>query len=242
MSGASGLVIGVGASTGLGAAVARRMALAGLHVVVAGRTRDRLDQVVGEIGDAGGKSSAVVCDATSAEDVASAVAAAESIAPMSLAVFNAGGNRPRALLESDPAFFEEMWRVGCFAGHLFTLHAAPPMLARGSGTLIFTGASASLRGRAGFEAFASAKAGLRAIAQAAAREFGPKGVHVAHVVIDGAIDGERVNTRLPHYKDEKGPDGMLSLDAIAEAYWQIHLQHRSAWTHELDLRPWAEPF
>lgn len=236
------IVIGVRASEGLGAAVARRFAREGLSVFVMGRTQEKLAVVADEITASGGKAYVVVGDATLPADMARAFAAATSVGPLAAAVFNAGGNRPRPLLESDPAFFEEMWRVGCYAGHLFALEAARAMLPRGQGTVLFTGASASLRGRAGFAAFASAKAGLRALAQAMARELGPKGLHVAHLVIDGGIDGERVNTRFPNAKAERPPDGLLSLDAVADAYWQLHAQHRSAWTHELDLRPWCETF
>lgn len=236
------LIVGAGASAGIGAAVARRFAREGLIVFVMGRTRDRLDDVVAEIEQADGRACAIVGDATSPEDVAKAFRACLEAGPIAAAVFNAGGNRPRALIDSDPTFFEEMWRVGCFAGHLFALEAVKAMAPKNSGTVIFTGASASLRGRAGFEAFASAKAGLRAVAQSMAREYSPKGLHVAHVVIDGGVDGERVNTRFPDAKAQRPSDGLLSLDAVAEAYWQLHVQHRSAWTHELDLRPWCEAF
>lgn len=207
-----------------------------------GRTQSRLDAVVDEIEKLDGRAVAICGDATSPDAVRQAFDTCAKVGPIEAAVFNAGGNRPRPLLETDPAFFEEMWRVGCYAGHLFALEAARTMTAQGHGTILFTGASASLRGRAGFEAFASAKAGLRAVAQTMAREFGPKGIHVAHVIIDGGIDGERVNTRFPDAKSQRPPDGLLSLDAIAEVYWQTHIQHRSAWTHELDLRPWCEAF
>jgi len=116
------------------------------------------------------------------------------------------------------------------------------MLPRGRGTILFTGASGSLRGRASFAAFAAAKAGLRAVAQSMAREFGPQGLHVAHVVIDGGIGGARLLSRFPELKEERGVDGLLEIEAIAETYWQLHRQHRSAWTQELDLRPWVEKF
>ena len=140
----------------------------------------------------------------------------------------------------DGAFLEDMWRVNALAGFYFAKAAIEAMLPRGRGALIFTGASASLRGRANFASFASAKAALRALAQSAAREFGPQGIHVAHVIVDGAIDGDRVNTFLPQLKAQRGEDGLLDPDAIAENYWQLYRQPRSAWTHELDLRPWVE--
>ncbi len=238
----SAIVVGVGAVAGLGAAVAKRFAREGFAVTVVGRTQARLDAVVADIAKTGGVAHAFVADATDAAALAGAFDAAEARGRLSVAVFNAGGNRPRAYLESDPAFFEEMWRVGCFAGHIFLLQTIRRMLVHEAGSILITGASASLRGRAGFAGFASAKAGLRAIAQSAAREFGPKGLHIAHVVIDGAIDGERINTFLPQMKADRGEDGLLGLDAIAEAYWSLHMQHRSAWTHELDLRPFKEAF
>jgi NAD(P)-dependent dehydrogenase (short-subunit alcohol dehydrogenase family) len=236
------LVVGVGASAGLGAAVARRLAAEDLDVTLMGRTSARVEAIAAEIAATGGKARTAAGDATVPADMARAFETAASAGPLEVAVFNAGGNRPRPLLETDPDFFEEMWRVGCYAGHLFALEAARHMLPLERGTVLFTGASASLRGRAGYGAFASAKAGLRAVAQSMAREFGPRGLHVAHVVIDGGIDGERVNTRFPDAKAQRPPDGLLSLNAVAEAYWQLHIQHRSAWSHELDLRPWCESF
>ena len=140
----------------------------------------------------------------------------------------------------DGEFLEEMWRVNALSGFFFSKAAVERMLPRERGTIIFTGASGSMRGKAMFGGFAQAKAALRALAQSCAREFGPKGLHVAHVVIDGAVDGNRINTLLPDLKDKAGDEGLLSPDGIAENYWHIHNQPRSAWTHELDVRPWAE--
>lgn len=235
------IVVGVGASQGLGAAVARRFAREGRIVGLVGRTSARLSLIRDEIETAGGHAVVLEGDATKAADIDDAFAVMATKGPLTAAIFNAGGNRPRPFLETDAAFFEEMWRVGCFAGHLFGLAAARTMLPAG-GTVLFTGASASLRGKAGFVGFAVAKAGLRAVAQSMAREFGPRGLHVAHIVIDGGINGDRVNQALPHLVAERGEDGLLGLDAIAETYWQLHRQHRSAWTHEVDLRPFCEPF
>ncbi len=135
-----------------------------------------------------------------------------------------------------------MWRVACFGGFLVGREAARRMVPTGRGTVIFTGASGSLRGRPGFAHFAAAKAGLRMIAQSMAREYGPQGLHVAHVIVDGGINGERLRVGIPQFVAAKGDDGLLDLDAIAEAYWQIHTQHPTAWTHEVDLRPYKEPF
>jgi NAD(P)-dependent dehydrogenase (short-subunit alcohol dehydrogenase family) len=138
--------------------------------------------------------------------------------------------------------FEDFWRVGCFAGFLVGREAARRLVPLGRGTLIFTGASGSLRGKPGYAQFAAAKAGLRMIAQSMAREFGPQGLHIAHVVIDGGINGERLLSRVPDLAQQRGEDGLLSIDAIAETYWQIHRQPRSAWALEVDLRPYREPF
>jgi NAD(P)-dependent dehydrogenase (short-subunit alcohol dehydrogenase family) len=170
------------------------------------------------------------------EQVAGAAGAPE------LVVYNAGNNRLRPLLEMDDAFFEELWRLCCFGGFVVGREAARRMLPESGGTLLFTGATASLRARPPFTAFASAKAALRAVAHGMAREFGPQGLHVGHVVIDGMIDGDALNRRFPQLREQKGEDGMLSVDAIADAYWLLHRQQRSAWTLELDLRPYGEPF
>jgi NAD(P)-dependent dehydrogenase (short-subunit alcohol dehydrogenase family) len=236
----SAIVVGVGASRGLGAAVARRFAREGFHVAVMGRNRDKLDVAAKELKASGASVDAIVGDVTDQGSIDRAVAAAEAKAPLEVAVFNAGGNWPKPFLDSEPKFFEDMWRVNALAGLVLAQAAVRTMLPRERGTIIFTGASASLRGRANFVGFASAKAALRAVAQSAAREFGPKGIHVAHVVVDGAIDGDRINTFLPQLKEQRGPDGLLDPDAIAENYWLLHTQQRSAWTHEIDVRPWTE--
>ena len=236
------VVIGVGASQGVGGALCRRFAREGLHVFAAGRTQAKLERVAEELRAAGGRVTPVVADVTRAGDVVKLFDAAESGdgAP-ALVVYNAGNATIRPLLETDDALFEQVWRIGCFGGFLCGREAAKRMLSKG-GTLIFTGATASLRARPPFTAFASAKAALRALAHGMAREFGPKGLHVAHVVIDGAIDGEILNARAPQLKERLGDDGMLGVDAIADAYWMLHTQHRSAWTLELDLRPYKESF
>jgi NAD(P)-dependent dehydrogenase (short-subunit alcohol dehydrogenase family) len=239
----SAVVIGVGSGAGLGAALCRRFAREGLHVYLAGRTPDRLAALAAEIEASGGHATPVLADATVADDVKRLFHAATGgggAAP-ALAVYNAGNNRLRPLLEMDDAFFEDVWRICCFGGFLFGREAARCMLPTG-GTLLFTGATASLRARPPFTAFASAKAALRALAHGMAREFGPLGLHVAHVIIDGMIDGEQLNARFPQLKAQKGDDGMLNVDAIADAYWALHAQQRSAWTLELDLRPFKETF
>jgi NAD(P)-dependent dehydrogenase (short-subunit alcohol dehydrogenase family) len=241
---AAAIVIGVGASAGLGAALCRRFAREGLHAFAAGRSADRVAALASELSASGGRATGVRCDTTQSADVAALfdVAQRATGAPPALVVYNAGNNRMSPLLEMSDAFFEETWRVGCFGGFLVGREAAHRMLPAGGGTLIFTGATASLRARPPFTAFASAKAALRSVAFGMAREFGPKGLHVAHTVIDGVIDGEQVNGRFPQLKERLGADGMLAPDEMAEAYWQLHRQPRSAWTLELDLRPYKESF
>ena len=157
-------------------------------------------------------------------------------------VSNAGNNQRLDFRELTAAQFEDFWRVGCFSGFLVGRAAARRLVPLGRGTVIFTGASASIRGKPGFAHFSAAKSGLRMISQSMARDYGPLGIHVAHVVIDGGIDGERLRKRAPTLIKDRGEDGLLDIDAIAETYWQIHRQPRSAWTQEVDLRPFKEPF
>lgn len=237
--GETAIIVGVGALRGLGAATARRFAREGFHTVCAGRTAEKLAGVVEAIRAEGGSAEAVVADAARESEVVSLFADRE--APR-VVVFNAGINARIPFREVTAAQFEEFWRVCCFGGFLVGREAARRMVPNGGGTAIFTGASASLRGRDGFAHFAAAKAGLRMVAQSMAREFGPQGLHVAHAVIDGGIDGEKQRGRNPSIADQRGPDGLLDIEAIAETYWQIHCQPRSAWTQELDLRPWRETF
>jgi NAD(P)-dependent dehydrogenase (short-subunit alcohol dehydrogenase family) len=237
------IVAGVGASQGLGGALCRRFAREGLHVVFGGRTPEKLERLASELRAAGGACTPLAADLTRAADVAKLFDAAEAAGGVpKLVVYNAGNASFRPLLEADDAFFEEVWRIGCFAGFLTGREAARRMLPAGGGSLIFTGATASLRARPPFTAFAAAKAALRAVAHGMAREFGPQGLHVGHVIVDGVIDGEMINARAPALKERLGEDGMLGVDAIADAYWMLHRQPRSAWTLELDLRPYKESF
>jgi NAD(P)-dependent dehydrogenase (short-subunit alcohol dehydrogenase family) len=242
-TGGNAIVVGVGAHAGLGAALCRRFGKEGRRVFVAGRTKAKVDAVATEIRAAGGDAIAVECDTTREADVARLFdEAARAPGLLEIVVYNAGNNALTPLLELDAAKVEELWRIGCFGGFLVGREAARRMASVGSGTIVFTGATGSVRGKPPFYAFAMAKAGLRALAQAMARDFGPQGIHVAHVIVDGGIDGDRLNTVFPGFKDAKGEGGMLDIDAIADAYWFLHRQHRSAWTHELDLRPFKEPF
>jgi NAD(P)-dependent dehydrogenase (short-subunit alcohol dehydrogenase family) len=236
------IVVGVGAEEGLGAALCKRFARGGLHVFIAGRSGDRLAALAEKIAAAGGRATAVPTDTTKEQDVLRLFDAAEKAGALDVVIYNAGNNQWKDLVEMEASFFEEVWRVACFGGFLVGREAARRLSARGRGTVLFTGATASLRGRPPFAAFSSAKAGLRALAQTMARDLGPKGIHVAHVIIDGGIKGERILGRYPQFAEMKGEDGMLEIEPIAETYWQLHGQHRTAWTHELDLRPFKEPF
>jgi len=238
------VVVGVGSEEGLGAALARRFAKEGFHVIVGGRTAEKIERVVKSLGD--GNSTAVQVDATKEEDVLrlfqTASAPGEGKSPASVVIFNAGNNQYIPFRELSGEKFEDFWRVECLAGFLVGREAVNLLLPQGTGTIIFTGASASLRGRPGFAHFSAAKAGLRMLSQSMAREFGPQGLHVAHVVIDGGINGTKLKSILPGILDQRGLDGLLNIDAIAETYWQLHLQHPTAWTHEIDLRPFKESF
>lgn len=233
---ASAVVVGVG--PGLGWALVQRFAGAGMRTLAAARNIDKLKQLADrDRAQVWSERIAITaCDATRAEQVARLFV--DEHARPDLVVFNAGVFERASILDITPESFERCWRVGCLGGFLVGQAAARTMTARGSGTIIFTGATASLRGSANFANLAVPKFGLRALAQSMARELGPKGVHVAHVVIDGQIESER-------YKDlaaQRGADALLPPDAIAESYYQLHLQPRGAWTQEIDLRPWSEKF
>jgi NAD(P)-dependent dehydrogenase (short-subunit alcohol dehydrogenase family) len=233
---------GVGAPAGVGAAPPRRFAREGLLVAVTGRSRERLDVIVDEIQRAGGRAYALPGDVTSESDLAGIARQLAEYGTLEVAIFNAAGATRAPTLELSAAQFEAAWRVTTLGGFLFARAALTPLLAAGRGSLLFTGATASLRGRPPFAAFASAKAGLRSLAQSLAREFGPRNIHVAHVVVDGGIDGERLRTSAPQRVAERGPDGLLNPDDIADAYWHLHQQGRSAWSQEIDLRPFSESF
>jgi NAD(P)-dependent dehydrogenase (short-subunit alcohol dehydrogenase family) len=240
------LVLGVGALRGIGGAVSRRYAKEGHHVIVAGRTADKIDKVVEAIRKDGGSATAVVTDGTREADVIAlfdkAMADDADGSPADLFVFNMGNNAAVDFREMTAQHFEESWRVGCFAGFLFGREAMRRLAPLGRGTVIFTGASGSMRGRPRFAAFNATKGGLRLLVQSMAREFGPQGIHVAHVIIDGGIEGDRLLSRMPNRLEQVGEDGLLKVDAIVDNYWHLHTQQRSAWTHELDLRPYKETF
>jgi NAD(P)-dependent dehydrogenase (short-subunit alcohol dehydrogenase family) len=240
------VVVGVGAEIGVGGAVSQRFAREGYHVLVAGRTGAKIETVVAGIRAAGGSAEAIVTDTTDEAQVIAlfdrAMAPGPGKAPADLVVFNAGNNQVIDFRELTAQQFEHFWRVGCYGGFLVGREAARRLAPLGRGTVIFTGASGSMRGKPGFAHFAAAKAGLRMLSQSMAREFGPLGIHVAHVVVDGGIDGERLRTLLPKMVELRGKAGLLNVDAIADAYWFLHQQHPSAWTQEIDVRPFKEPF
>jgi NAD(P)-dependent dehydrogenase (short-subunit alcohol dehydrogenase family) len=226
------LIVGVG--PGLGAALARRFAQGGLAVAVAARRVDALSELAREIGGR-----AYACDATEEDSVSQLFAAVErDLGRPTVVVYNAGAFSPGSVLEINAAEFERCWRALCLGGFLVGQRAARGMVEAGRGTILLTGATASLRGGARFANLAVGKFGLRALAQSMARELGPKGVHVAHIVIDGQIRSERY----AELAKERPADGLLDPDAIAEAYWHLHMQPRSAWTLEIDVRPWVEKF
>lgn len=236
----STIIIGAGAANGVGGALSRRFSKSGQHVIIAGRTPSKIDALATSIQDSGGTADALQVDVTSPTDLDKLFEHAKSKGPVDAVLFNAGNNAIIPFEELDAETFEAFWRVGCFGGFLTAQRAIPILAAQGYGSLFFTGASGSLRGKANFAHFASMKAGLRMLSQSLAREFGPKGVHVAHFIIDGVIDGDMVRSRFGEYLDQLGEDGGLSPDAIADAYWYVHNQPKSAWTHELDLRPFKE--
>lgn len=235
------LVVGAGDSTG--GAVARRFAREGFETCVVRRKRENCEPLVAEIEAAGGVGHPFGVDAREEDAVIAMFDEIETnIGPIEAFVFNIGANARASILDETAKRYFKIWELSCFAGFLTGREAARRMTPRGRGTIIFTGATASLRGRTLFSGFAGAKHALRALAQSMARELGPKGVHVAHVIIDGAIDTAFVRDNFPERYALKEQDGIADPDHIAEAYWQIHRQPRDTWTFELDLRPWIEPW
>ena len=243
------LVMGAGDATG--GAIAKRFAREGFVACVARRNAEKLQPLVAEIEAKGGQARAFGSDARKEEDVVALVDTIErEVGPLEVAVFNIGANVPAPIVEETARKYFKIWEMACFGGFLNAREVAKRMVARevngkeqgAKGTIIFTGATASLRGSANFAAFAGAKHALRALAQSMARELGPRGIHVAHVIVDGAIDTEFIRETFPQRYALKDQDGILNPDHIADNYWMLHRQPRDAWTHELDLRPWMEKF
>ena len=237
-----GSVIVIGAGPGLGSSLARRFAKEGHHVFIVRRERhsEELNLLCDEIKESGGSATAIPSDAREEEQVISLFSEVAKSGPIDCVVFNIGANVFFSIEETTSRVFRKIWEMGTFAGFLVGREAAKHM--KDKGTIIFTGATASMRGGSGFAAFSSAKFGLRAVAQSLARELGPKGIHVAHTVIDGAIDHPWIKENFPDIHKLKEVDGILNPDHIAEAYYNLHLQEKTAWTHELDLRPYMEKF
>ena len=239
------LIVGAGDATG--GAIARRFAKGGYTVCATRRSLDKLQPLIAQIKAEGGKARGFASDARKEEEVVALVEQIEStMGPIEVLVFNIGANVPSSILDETARKYFKIWEMACLGGMLNGREVARRMVARGGdghkGTIIFTGATASLRGSANFAAFAGAKHALRALAQSMARELGPRGIHVAHTIIDGAIDTEFIRKDFPERYASKAHDGILNPDHIAENYWMLHTQPRDAWTHELDLRPWSEKF
>lgn len=235
------LVIGAGDATG--GAIARRFAREGYTACVTRRSLDKLQPLLGQIRAEGGSAHGFASDARKEEEVIALIGQIESsIAPIEVLVFNIGANAPSSILEETARKYFKIWEMACLGGFLNGREVARRMVQRGRGTIIFTGATASLRGSANFAAFSGAKMALRALAQSMARELGPRGLHVAHVVIDGAIDTAFIRDNFPERYALKEQQGIVNPEHIADSYWMLHQQPRDAWTHELDLRPWVEKF
>ncbi len=239
----SAVVLGVGPERGLGATLAKHFAGKGLHVFIAGRSENKLNIVANSILKNAGQVTVVVADATVEHDVNHLfdIVKGQGL-PLHIAAYNVDSNIPSPLLDTETETFNHLWQQNCLGAFLFAKQAVISMKPNQQGTIFFTGATASLRAKPPFTAFASAKAALRALAQGLAREFSAEGIHVVHTIIDGVINGDRAEQQFSEYYKSKGQEGLLKLEAIAETYWSMHCHHPSAWTHELDLRPFKEPF
>lgn len=235
------VVLVVGAGDATGGAIAKRFAEEGFIACVTRRSADKLQPLVDAINANGGQAHGFACDARKEEEVIALVEQIESqVGPIEALVFNIGANVPCSILEETARKYFKIWEMACFSGFLNAREVAKRMVTRQRGTILFTGATAGLRGAAGFAAFAGAKHGIRALAQSMARELGPLNIHVAHVVVDGAIDTDFIRDNFPEKYALKAEDGILDPAHIAENYWFLHNQPRDAWTFELDLRPWSE--
>lgn len=235
------VVLVVGAGDATGGAIAKRFAAEGYVACVTRRSADKLQPLVDAIQQDGGQAHGFACDARKEEEVIALIEQIESqIGPIEAFVFNIGANVPCSILEETARKYFKIWEMACFSGFLNAREVAKRMVTRKRGTILFTGATAGVRGAAGFAAFAGAKHGIRALAQSMARELGPLNIHVGHVIVDGAIDTDFIRTSFPEKYALKDQDGILNPEHIAENYWYLHSQPRDAWTFELDLRPWNE--
>src|ERR1700742_4038591 len=235
----------IGAGDYIGSAIAKRFAREGYTVFAGRRTADKLAALKSDIEAAGGKCETRGMDARKEEDITAFLSEADAHAPLDVCIFNVGANVNFPILDTTERVFRKVWEMACYGGFLTGREAARLMLSRGQGTILFTGATASMRGGKGYAAFASAKFGLRAVAQSMARELGPKNIHVAHLIIDAGVDTAFVRERIRERGGDEAveniqPDQLMDPASVGEAYWMLHAQHRDAWTHELDLRPYGE--
>ena len=239
---AKGTVAVIGAGDYIGGAIARRFAVGGYTVMAGRRNGEKLAPLIADIEAAGGKCVGRSLDARKEDDITAFLAEADRLGPLEVCIFNIGANVNHPLLETTERVFRKVWEMACYAGFLATREAARIMVPRGRGCIFLTGATAGMRGGPGYAAFASAKFGLRAVAQSAARELGPKNIHVAHLVIDSGVDTAWVRARLKDRSgtDEVAPDQLMRPESIAQTYWNLHQQRRDAGTHDPDLRPYAE--
>jgi NAD(P)-dependent dehydrogenase (short-subunit alcohol dehydrogenase family) len=233
----------IGAGDYIGSAIAKRFAREGYTIFAGRRTAEKLQTLKKEIEAEGGACEARALDARKEEDITNFLSEADKHAPLDVCIFNVGANVNFPLLDTTERVFRKVWEMACYGGFLTGREAARLMLPHGKGTILFTGATASMRGGIGYAAFASAKFGLRAVAQSMARELGPKNIHVAHLVIDSGVDTAFVRERIKaggRNPDELPKDTLMEPDSIADAYWYLHSQSRDGWTHELDIRPYVE--
>src|SRR5580692_6095211 len=235
----------IGAGDFIGSAIAERFAAEGYLIYAGRRTADKLETLKARIEAAGGRCQARGLDARVEDDITAFIEEADAAAPLEVCIFNPGANVNFPLLDTTERVFRKVWELACYGGFLTGREAARKMLPRGSGSIFFTGATASVRGGIGYAAFASAKFGLRAVAQSMARELGPQGIHVAHLIIDAGVDTAFVRDRIKARGGEEAlasiqPDQLMNPESIADAYWYLHQQPRDAWTFELDVRPYRE--
>jgi NAD(P)-dependent dehydrogenase (short-subunit alcohol dehydrogenase family) len=235
----------IGAGDFIGAAIAKRFAAEGFVIFAGRRNAEKLAPLVADIEASGGSIVARGLDARKEEDITAFLREADAHAPLQVCIFNVGGNVNFPVLDTTERVFRKVWELACYAGFLTGREAARLMLPRGGGCIFFTGATASMRGGIGYAAFASAKSGLRAVAQSMARELGPKNIHVAHLIIDAGVDTAFVRERIkqqagPQALENLEPDQLMNPASVAEAYWQLYRQSRDAWTFELDVRPYGE--
>ena len=235
------VVLGVGVAQGVGGTLCKRFAADGHHVFIGGRTERKIEAIADSIAADGGNATPVLTDATNEQSVVSLFDAIQTSGPgqLDLAIYNAGNNTPGKIIDMEADYFEAAWRIGCFGAFLFGREAVKRMLPKG-GALLFTGASSSMRGRAGFGAFTAAKGGLRNFAQAMSKEYGPEGIHVGHVVVDGGIDGERLRTYFADRVAAMDDDQLVDLPGIADAFSYLYRQQPRSWTFEVDLRTYRE--